>query len=43
VAVARPGHLPIVEQLNLTLDRAGNRAAAALAALELACREAARA
>jgi PncC family amidohydrolase len=43
VAVARPGHLPIVEQLNLTLDREGNRAAAALAALELACREAARA
>jgi nicotinamide-nucleotide amidase len=43
VAVARPGHVPVVEQLDLILDREGNRAAATLAALELACREAGRA
>jgi PncC family amidohydrolase len=42
VAVARPGHPPVVEQLDLAFDRDGNRAAAALAALDLACREAAR-
>jgi nicotinamide-nucleotide amidase len=41
VAVARGGHPPQVEQLDLRHDRDGNRAAAALSALEMAAREAA--
>src|SRR5712691_10714836 len=39
VAVASPGHPAVVEVLDLDFDRDGNRAAAALAALELASRE----
>jgi PncC family amidohydrolase len=42
VAVALPGQPPAVERLDLAYERAGNRAAAALAALELALREASR-
>ena len=43
VAVASPGHPAVVELLDLDFDRDGNRAAAALIALELASREVSRA
>jgi PncC family amidohydrolase len=39
VGVARPGHPPRVEELRLTHDREGNKAAATLAALQLALGE----
>jgi len=39
ISVARPGHPATVEELRLTHDREGNKAAAALAALELALAE----
>ena len=39
VGVARPGHPARVQELRLTHDREGNKAAAALAALELALGE----